>query len=124
MGEHFALTFKLPQYQRQRQQSKKRAFALGAGLNIDISRLGVAVFASIILLFLIYFFQVNSFATKGFEIKNLQQKIELLKESQKQLQVQAAELQSFQRIQGDPTLLNMVPVSNISYIQTTSLTQR
>ena|SRR5258708_6872491 len=116
MGRHFALTFKLPNYSRQNSRIRSA--------RLDYKNLGIAVFGAIILMLLIYLVQVNSFSTKGFEISSMQKKINTLKDQQRLLQIQAAQLQSFQRIQGDPAIINMVPVSAVSYIQTTSLTQR
>ncbi len=113
MGKHFALTFNLPGARLSPRS------ALSSQPNW-----GFAVLAAGCLLIVIYLVQVNSFSTKGYEINNLQKKIQQLKDGQKALEVQAAELQSLQRIQSDPIILNMVPVSSINYVQTTSLTQR
>lgn len=116
MGRHFALTYRLPNYNREKTRVNF--------WQVDYQNLGIAVFAAIALMTLVYLVQVNTFSTKGFEIRTLQKKIDTLKDQQKDLQLQAAQLQSFQRIQGDPAIMNMVPVTSISYIQTTSLTQR
>lgn len=121
MGNHFALTYKLNTLPS-RSRSKS-----GRGRNwlrLDTNALAVAVFFAIILSLVAYLVEVNTFSTKGFEIRTLQKQIETLKQSQNQLQVQAAQLQSFQRIQGDNQIINMVPVTSISYIQTTALSQR
>lgn len=117
MGKHFALTLQLPRYTSER---KNRT----SGVMLADRKWGAAVLFTSCLLLITYLVQVNSFATKGYEIGNLQKKIDQLKTEQRTLEVQTAELQSLQRIQAQPTILNMVPVSSISYVQNTSLSQR
>lgn len=117
MGKHFALTLQLPKYHIERK-------AKTSTLTLENKNWGMAILVVGSMLILSYLVQVNSFSTKGYEIKSLQKKVESLRNDQKALEVQSAELQSLQRIQGNPSVLNMVPVSTISYVQTKSLTQR
>ena len=117
MGKHFALTLQLPKYRAERKNSHVNSLALNANY-------GIIVLAVAALMIVGYLIEVNSFSTKGYEISTLQKKVEQLKEDQRQLEVQAAQLQSLQRIQDDPAVQNMVPVSKISYVQNQSLTQR
>ncbi len=120
MGNHFALTYKLNTLSsHSRQKSGRRARA-----RIDSRILAIVILAGIALAALGYLIEVNSFSTKGFEIRSLQKQIETLKDTQRQLQVQAAQLQSFQRIQSDQKIINMVPVASINYIHTAALSQR
>ncbi|MDB4940060.1 MAG: hypothetical protein JWO40_485 [Candidatus Doudnabacteria bacterium] len=117
MGKHFALTLQLPKYRSERSVKI-------APFTLENKKLGISVLVLGSFLVLTYLVQVNSFSTKGYEIRNLQTKVDQLKNDQRALEVQSAELQSLQRIQADPAVLNMVPVSTISYVQTTSLSQR
>ncbi|MHB8871403.1 MAG: hypothetical protein ACYC5G_03030 [Candidatus Doudnabacteria bacterium] len=122
MGRYFALSMNLPaQHQRYSRESRVKTTKNNILLN---NRTGVFVFVALCLMLLTYIVQINSFSTKGYEIKSLEKKISSLKEEQKALQIQSAELQSFQRIQGDTSIINMVPVSTIMYIQTTALSER
>lgn len=116
MGRHFALTLQLPNYRRN--STRRPKFAISGQV------LGIAVFTACCLLAAVYLIQANSFSTKGFEIRTVQDKVSQLRDEQRQLQVQSAELQSFQRIQGDPKLLNMVPVTSVSYLRTTAVSIR
>ncbi|GAC1412364.1 MAG: hypothetical protein NVSMB66_1200 [Candidatus Doudnabacteria bacterium] len=117
MGKHFALSLKLPKYKMERQ--------IKNGISTIENRIwGISVLTAAGLLLLFYMIQVNSFSTKGYEIKNLQTKVESLRNDQRALEVQSAELQSLQRIQSSSAVLNMVSVSTISYVQTKSLSAR
>lgn len=122
MGKHFALSLQLPVYRMDKRH--ERSVKTKTSMPLLTSNWGILVLGLCSLLTIVYLIQVNSFSTKGYEISNLQKKIDQLKEDQRTLEVQSAELQSLQRIQADPSLLNMVPVSSISYVQTTSLSQR
>lgn len=114
MGKNFALTMQLPMYRGRRQIQRKSASA----------RSGLILVLSCAVLLVLHLVQINSFSTKGYEIKQRQREVTQLKEQAKKLEIQAAQLQSIQRVQGDQVILNMVPVTGVSYIQTTSLTQK
>jgi len=120
MGKHFALTFQLPAYTKQRQVRTARNGIAG----IQAVHVGAAVLVLLVGTVLAYLVQVNNFATKGYEINRLQTQLAQLQDEHDKLQVQAAQLQSIQRIQTDPAVLNMVPINQITYVQTTALTQR
>ena len=117
MGKHFALTLQLPKYSVDRKNRGTTTLALNANW-------GIIILAVAVIMIVAYLIEVNSFSTKGYAISTLQKKVEQLKADQRQLEVQAAQLQSLQRIQSDPAVQNMVPVSKISYVQNQSLSQR
>jgi cell division protein FtsL len=114
MGKYFALSMQIPM-----QQTKKRTAS-----KASVERLGFAVTALCLILMVSYFVQANSFSTKGFEISKLQQQVDDLAESNKKLQIEAAELQSLQRIQSEPQVTGMVPVNTVTYVQTSALSSR
>jgi cell division protein FtsL len=114
MGKYFALSMQIPM-----QQTKKRT-----ANRASVERLGFAVTALCLVLMVSYFVQANSFSTKGFEISRLQQQVDDLAENNKKLQIEAAELQSLQRIQNEPQVTGMVPVNTVTYIQTSALSSR
>jgi cell division protein FtsL len=117
MGKHFALTLQLPKYNSEKRTRSGSTVGVG-------SKYGMAVMIGCCVLTLTYLVQINSFSTKGYEIRSLEKKIDQLKQDQRMLEVETAELQSLQRIQNDPAVLNMVSVSSVNYVQNTSLTQR
>lgn len=121
MGRHFAAALQLHSYRSEQQKQKIRYSRKFHGhANIIGACIAVLCLAAL----LNYLFQVNSFATKGYEIKKLDTRLTQLKEQHRKLQLEAAQLQSIQKIQMDQATLNMVPVSSISYIQITSLSQK
>jgi len=66
----------------------------------------------------LYFIQINSAAAKGFEIKDLEMKIEELKDSNKKLELKTAELKSMTSIKERVGGLNMktLAAGGIDYI--------
>jgi len=85
------------------------------GFNFNIIILGLIVLVSFL-----YLIQVNSVAAKGFEIKDLEKRIEELKDGNKDLELKVAEFQSRGYIEKEIQKLNMVAVSNVDYITTVS----
>ena len=64
-----------------------------------------------------YLFEINSLSTKGYEIRQLERKIKEMETEQKHLEVQAANLQSINRIQQEAKKLNFVPTGSVTYIK-------
>ena len=73
------------------------------------------VFISVVFTYLL---QINHIAAKGFEIKELEQQIDLVKEENEKLSLRMVELKSAGTIQGKIDMLNMVRVDKISYLNT------
>ena len=63
-----------------------------------------------------YIFEVNSNATKGFEIRLLEKKVQELKDSQERLKIREAELKSMYNIEERTKNLNMVAPKDVSYL--------
>ncbi|OGE79915.1 MAG: hypothetical protein A2660_00470 [Candidatus Doudnabacteria bacterium RIFCSPHIGHO2_01_FULL_45_18] len=80
-------------------------------------RWNIAILAAILLIGVLYFFTVNSLGTKGYAIRKLEQQILVLEESQKNLQMQATESQSINRIKANAQKLNFVPATNVAYLK-------
>lgn len=74
----------------------------------------IAVFALIICI--AYLGVINISAVKGFEIREVENKITELKKENKRLQIQVAELTSSYNIKDGVGGLNMVEAENIVYI--------
>lgn len=118
MGKHFALTFQMSALQGAKKSRKPSRIATAG------RKMGSVLFGACCLLGVMYLYQVNSFSTKGFEIKALQNKISVLQEQQRELQVQSAQLQSLQRIQASPEVQSMESVTSVSYIRNSAFSQR
>jgi cell division protein FtsL len=80
-------------------------------------RLNLAILASTVLLGLVYLSVINSLGTKGYEIKKLDGQVRLLQDDQKNLQLQASDLQSINRIESEAQKLNFVPNNNVTYLK-------
>jgi hypothetical protein len=117
MGKHFALTFQIPQYnltRENRQQLTETSFKLQAwhGMLLALALVTVGMY---------YLISANATATAGYTITSGQVQISAALQQQKKLETQLAELQSIQTIQSNPAVSQMVPVSSISYLQTSPL---
>ncbi|OGY47629.1 MAG: hypothetical protein A2840_01255 [Candidatus Buchananbacteria bacterium RIFCSPHIGHO2_01_FULL_47_11b] len=64
----------------------------------------------------VYLFQVNSLATKGYEIRELESQIKEVRQQNQQLQLAAAELESLESIKNKVAELNMVAVGKADFI--------
>ncbi len=65
-----------------------------------------------------YLWQINDLATKGFQINSFEEKVANLKDNNKNLELQAADLQSLSNIEKLEKDLNMVKVNKVEYIST------
>jgi cell division protein FtsL len=81
--------------------------------NVTLNFLLVAL---ICILGVFYIFEVNNMATKGYEIKSLENKINDLKKDNEKLKIQSAELKSMYNIEEKTKELNMVVPKNTSYL--------
>ncbi|MCX6779381.1 MAG: hypothetical protein NTU97_04090 [Candidatus Magasanikbacteria bacterium] len=64
-----------------------------------------------------YFWQVNSVSNRGFKIRDLEKQISLLKNSNQQLELQAASLQSLENLNDKIKQLNMVVPEKVEYLR-------
>jgi cell division protein FtsL len=68
----------------------------------------------------VYLGIINTTAVKGYEVRKFEQKIDQLKKDNKQLQIEEAELNSFYNIKDNIEGLNMVPASDVVYIDSSN----
>jgi cell division protein FtsL len=78
--------------------------------------LNFLVAALVCLLGVFYIFEVNNMATKGYEIKSLENQINDLKKDNEKLKIQSAELKSMYNIEEKTKDLNMVVPKDTSYL--------
>lgn len=74
----------------------------------------VVLFCVLSMMFLVQVFQSS---TTGYEVSALQDQIDDLKEDNKKLEIQAAELQSLDSIEKSVQEINMVPLDSIVYVE-------
>jgi len=98
---------------------KKRARLRASAGKLVLSRhaLVFSLLAMIGLMCFSYVALINTRVTKGFEIKALEQRLAELQKGQKQLQQQAAELQSIQNIEQKLDLSGFIPTTNVTYLR-------
>ena len=83
----------------------------------SILQFNILVLALIVAFGFLYVFQINSLGTRGYEIRQLEQKIKVLQVENKALQLHSSNLSSITKIQKDAEALGMVPASNVTYIK-------
>jgi len=71
----------------------------------------------IFICFAAYLWQINSVATRGYKIRELEEKTSQLKEINKKLEVEVTELRSTARITEKVKELNMVEVVRVEYLK-------
>jgi len=81
---------------------------------------GVMMLALIVICGVLYLSQVNSLATKGYKVKDLENKVSHLESVNKKLQVEVTEMRSMANIEQRLVQLNMVPVGHVEYIKANS----
>jgi len=63
-----------------------------------------------------YLFCVNSFSVRGFELNSLRQKADALKKENLELELSAAELESYQNLDGKFEKIGMVKADGVEYL--------
>jgi cell division protein FtsL len=86
--------------------------------------INLAVIALIVASGFLYLFQVNALGTRGYEIRQLEQKIKAAQAEHKSLQIHSSSLSSITQIQKDAEGMNMVPASNVTYIKESNFALR
>jgi len=103
-----------------KQQNKKKESILGErrqrGSRIRHLNLNVLLLALIIFVSFSYLYYINQTATGGFDIKGLENQIEVLKKDNKKLEVEAARIQSLSNIEEASQELEMVATTHIEYL--------
>ncbi len=94
----------------------KKEAAFG-GTKISLVSLGFIFLLSIFLSGLVYLYQVNSLATQGFEMKEIEKDIQAIEKENKQLQIKEIELRSMNNIEKATEELNLVNSTNVTYIE-------
>ncbi len=88
-------------------------------MKINIKVLNIIVVGLVAFSGVAYLIQMNSLATKGYKIRELETKIEGLNQESKNLELQVLELQSMDNIKNKVSQLNMVAIGKIDYLMPT-----
>lgn len=91
---------------------KRKSKILESGISTNLILLVI-----IAMLALSYLFMVNSLGTKGYEIRKMEQQLRSIESTQKNLQVEASDLESINHLQLEAQKLNFVPATNVTYLK-------
>lgn len=83
----------------------------------SVLHFNLALLALIVAFGFVYLFQINTLGTRGYEIRQLEQKIKVLQAENKDLQITSSSLSSITQIQKDAESLQMVPAGSVTYIK-------
>jgi cell division protein FtsL len=97
-----------------------RKKSLFSHFKVNVKILNILIIFALLFAGGLYLFQISSLATKGFKIKDLEKKIETLKEQKEKIELEIADLQSTNKVQERIKNLNMVLTTKVSYISGTS----
>jgi cell division protein FtsL len=88
----------------------------------SMSTLNLVAMALILVMGALYLVQVNRATTKGYQIRDLEKKIQAVEDSNRKIELEVAELQSLDSIEERIDKLGMVPVDHIDYVKTPGAT--
>ena len=106
------ITFTIPASKKGLGRCKKK---IKNKIFISKVTLGFVTVCLVCLMGLFYLAQANQTAAKGYQIRNCEEKIEELRAMNQKLKVEAAELQSVNRLQEAKEKFNLVETSKVSY---------
>jgi hypothetical protein len=86
-------------------------------VNIGLATFLVVLFGTFFILGAFYLYQVNNIATKGSEIKEVENKIKDLEKESQKLKIKEVELKSMYNIEKSIKDLNLVSPSDVSYVE-------
>lgn len=95
-----------------------RKSAFTPQVKVGKKSLGFITIVLFLVLSLFYLAQANQIATKGYKIRELEDKKTQELEKQERLQIEAARLRSIKEIQNGATSMQMVPATEVNYVQT------
>ena len=87
--------------------------------NIKIGMAGVGFLMIFFVIFIsaFYLFQVNNLAIKGYEVKDLENKISELEKNNKEMQIREMELRSMYAIETAAKNFDLLDSTNITYLE-------
>ena len=84
--------------------------------------LNIAILILIFSMGFLYLVQVNKATTKGYQMRDLETRINVVEESNQKLEIQVTELQTLDSIKERSQTLGMVPTDKVKYIKVTGST--
>ena len=94
-----------------------RRLSLGRLVNQSTVLLMVSIGVMILVLALLILFHENANATKGYSLRTLENQRSVLLLEQELLNMDIAEVQALDHLQGDPLVQKMIPLTKPQYIK-------
>lgn len=82
----------------------------------NVTRVNMVAFAVLALICFAYIVQVNSTASKGYQIRDLENTIHQLSVANQQTQLEITQAQSLENIQHAVKMIGMVPSDQVQYV--------
>jgi len=95
---------------------KKRIFEAGSA-QINLVSLTFVLIIATCMCGAFYLYQVNSIATKGYEIRDLESQIHDLQKESKKMEIREVELRSMDNIEKASQNLNLVNSDQVTYVE-------
>lgn len=105
-------------------KTKKKYWRMDIAMFFNRKVLALSLVSINTVLVFSYLVGTNSYSSKGYEIKRIQKSISGLKEQNKKLVLQAAEINSIVKMQEMATLDGFVPVTNTEFVAIPKFSQR
>ncbi|PJA88430.1 MAG: hypothetical protein CO139_03145 [Candidatus Moranbacteria bacterium CG_4_9_14_3_um_filter_36_9] len=102
---------------RKREGGSKLKSVRGGKVNIGLTTYVFVLSGLAFLLGAVYLYQVNDISTKGFEVREVENKIQDLKKENKKMQIEEVELRSLENIEKAKEELNLVNPVSVSYLE-------
>lgn len=112
---NMARFFSITSSKNLRRGARKKTIG-GRGFKIGPVSLCLITIILLCFLSLFYLAQANRIASRGYEIRELEEGLSRLEEENRKLELKAAELQSVKYIEEEVKHLNMVPIGKVVYI--------
>lgn len=100
-----------------RTKAKAARFSSRGSVKIGLTGIGFILAAIILVCGAFYLYQVNDLATKGYEVKDLENKIDDLKKENEKYKIHEVELKSMYNIEKATEDLDLVGSTDISYLE-------
>ena len=106
--------YRISKFSQDKQEKSKRSLLEGIKVNSFI--ISLIIVGLIVISGTLYLVQVNYVATKGYQIRDFEQKINTLKDQNKKLSVEIIKLQSSVELEKKIRELSMVRVNQFDYL--------
>lgn len=97
--------------------NRKGKTPVAVDFNLKMKNAWFILALSVVFSGIVYLYQVNDLAAKGFELREVQKNLASLQEENKKGRIQEVELMSMYNIEKSTQDLNLVNSSNVSYIE-------